>query len=111
MGIESQIIVALTSYKLASLFVGSVFAYMGYRLFMAGVWGDAGDVEAQFQDNKLVVKRAAPGTFFALFGAIVISVTIFKGLQLKDNESSISKESTIEIIEEKSDELPKKLPF
>lgn len=111
MEIESQIIVALTSYKLASLFVGAVFAYMGYRLFMSGVWGEAGDVEAQFQDNKLVVKRAAPGTFFALFGAIVISVTIFKGLQLKDNESSFSKENTVEIIEEKNNELPKKLPL
>lgn len=111
MWIESQIIVALTSYKLASLFVGLAFAYMGYRLFMAGVWGEAGDVEAQFQDNKLVVKRAAPGTFFALFGAIVICVTIYKGLELKVNESGTSKENTVEVIREKGDELPEKLPF
>ncbi|WP_206512315.1 hypothetical protein [Colwellia sp. Arc7-635] len=42
--------------------------------------GDAGSAEGSFGDNKIIVKKAAPGTFFALFGAIVICVTIFKGL-------------------------------
>jgi len=111
MQIETQIILAVTLYKLASLLAGSTFSYLGYRLFMAGVWGDAGNVEAQFKDSKLIIKRAAPGTFFALFGAVVICFTIFKELEFKDNGSNTSKESIVEIIGEKDNELPEKLPF
>ena len=111
MEIESQIIVAVTFYKVISLFVGSLFGYMGYRLFMAGIWGESGEVEAQFKDNKLVIKKAAPDTFFALFGAIVICLTIFIGLKLKDHENRSSNEKVIEIVEEKNNVLPIELPF
>lgn len=97
-GIETQIIVAQAIYKLASLFAGSMFAYMGYRLFMVGVWGEAGDVEAQFQDNKLVIKRAAPGTFFALFGALVVCVTIFRGFQLEDRGRMYQKKVLLRLL-------------
>lgn len=111
MEIDTQIIVAQTIYKLASLFAGSIFAYMGYRLFMAGVWGEAGDVEAQFKDNKLMIKRAAPGTFFALFGALVICVTIFRGFQLEDRGRNVSTNSIVEIVDDESEKLPEDLPF
>jgi hypothetical protein len=88
MEIWTQIIVALSFYKAVSLLVGLLLAYMGYKLFKAGVWGEAGDVEAHFQDNKLVVKRAAPGTFFAILGAIIICFTIFKGMELEGYNSN-----------------------
>jgi hypothetical protein len=109
--VESNAILAVVSYKLLSLLVGASFAYMGYRLFMAGIWGEAGDVEAQFKDNKIIVKRAAPGTFFALFGAIIICVTLYKGIQLNDAGSSSSTDGFIEIIKEESDGLPEDPPF
>jgi hypothetical protein len=73
-------IISLTVYKLASLVTGLLLSYMGYKLFMAGVWGNAGDAEGAFGNNKLVIKKAAPGTFFILMGAIVIGLTISNGL-------------------------------
>lgn len=79
---------SLLIYKLASLSTGVALSYMGYRLFMAGVWGSAGDAEGSFGDNKLVIKQAAPGTFFILMGAIVIGLTIAKGLSFKTNEEA-----------------------
>ncbi len=111
MDIKSQIIISLTSYKIISLMVGSIFAYMGYRLFTAGIWGHAGELEAEFGDNKLILKKAAPGTFFALFGAIIISITLYKGLEFKDYTNDYSNESYIEIIEEEKNEMPVKPPF
>ena len=111
MDIKSQIIISLTSYKIISLLVGNIFAYMGYRLFTAGIWGHAGELEAEFGDNKLVLKKAAPGTFFALFGAIIISMTLYKGLELKDHDNNSSTESYIEIVEEDKNEMPAKPPF
>ena len=78
--------VSLALYKITSLIVGLALAYMGYRLFMAGIWGNAGDLEAKYGNQRLVIKAAAPGTFFALFGTIVLAFTIWKGLELRKIE-------------------------
>jgi hypothetical protein len=79
MDTKSALVISFTIYKIAGLGVGVVFLYFGYRLFMAGLWGAAGDVEAQFRDLKILVRQAAPGTFFALFGAAIVMMTLFKG--------------------------------
>lgn len=60
---------------------GVLLAYMGYKLFMAGIWGHAGNAEAEFGNNRVLIKKAAPGTFFVLAGTIVIGITIYKGLE------------------------------
>ena len=54
---------------------------MGYRLFIAGIWGNAGEFDAQFRDAKLVIRKAAPGVFFALFGTIIVAYTVFVGIK------------------------------
>ena len=106
MSTEASIIFGVTLYKLACLFIGFGFCWMGYRLFVNGIWGNAGDFEAQFKDNKLIMKRAAPGTFFALFGAIIVSLTILKGLDFK----SYTSVGPRPIIPTKTSEEPLKLP-
>ncbi len=70
-------------YKVASLLVGLGFGYMGYRLFLAGIEQPAGELEASAGKKTLKLSRAAPGTFFALFGAAVIAATIFQGLDVE----------------------------
>jgi len=109
--IKTQIIISLTSYKITSLIVGVVFGYMGYRLFISGILGDAGQLEAANGDKKLTLKKAAPGTFFALFGAIIVSITLYKGLEFKDYIDKGVTESYVEVIESAKDEMPNKPPF
>lgn len=70
------------AYKAASLLVGLLFGYMGYRLFLAGIERSAGDLEASSGSRMIKVSRAAPGTFFALFGAAIVAVTIFQGFDV-----------------------------
>ena len=81
--IETQVILSITLYKMVSLLIGGAFSYMGYRLFISGIWGNAGSLETHYENNRLVLKNAAPGTFFALFGAIIVSITLFKGLEFE----------------------------
>lgn len=81
--IETQVILSITLYKMVSLLVGGAFSYMGYRLFISGIWGNAGSLETHYENNRLVLKNAAPGTFFALFGAIIVSITLLKGLEFE----------------------------
>lgn len=84
---------------------------MGYRLFVKGIWGHAGEMEAEFGDNKLILKKAAPGTFFALFGAIIVAITIYKGLEFENHVNAEETQSYIEVIKENIDDIPKKPPF
>ena len=100
------IVIGLTLYKIISLIVGLILTYLGYRLFMAGVWGSAGDLEGNYGNNKLVLKSAAPGTFFALFGTIVIAITIVEGLELSapDNIKAV-----LEALEQTKPKLRKNL--
>lgn len=73
----------VAAYKVASLCIGLAFGYMGYRLFLAGIERPAGDLEAASGARSLKLSRAAPGTFFALFGAAVIAATIFQGFDVQ----------------------------
>jgi len=79
---------SLLIYKIACILSGVVFSYLGYRLFVLGIFSSAGDVDVQFNDNRLILKKAAPGTFFALLGAIVIVATIIQGMNLSSSEKT-----------------------
>ena len=75
-------VVLVAIYKVVSLIVGLGFGYMGYRLFLAGILAPAGELEASTGSKALKLSRAAPGTFFALFGAAVIVATIAQGFDV-----------------------------
>lgn len=81
MNIESEIVLSITIYKLTSLLIGLLSLYMGYKLFISGVWGNAGDVDVKFENNRILVRRAAPGTFFAILGTIIVCFTVFRGMR------------------------------
>lgn len=49
--------------------------YLGYKLFIMGVTGKA-SLLVQYEKSKLQLINAAPGLFFALFGALVLAVAI-----------------------------------
>lgn len=76
---------AILIYKLICIASGVFFCFLGYRLFVLGIFGNAGDLDSQFHNTKLVLKKAAPGTFFALFGAVIIGGTIMQGLGFKES--------------------------
>jgi hypothetical protein len=108
--------IALLLYKIVSLLVGLFFAYMGYRLFMAGVWGQAGELDAQFGNNKILLKKGAPGTFFALFGTVIVAFTIWRGLDISTTTTtelnSLNKvsQSSLSKPDNNIPEIPESLP-
>lgn len=101
-------------YKLSSIVVGGVSIYLGYKLFINGIWGDSGNLSAQFQDNKILLKNAAPGTFFSVLGAIIICFSIFKGVganfetNLREYGKNKPEADTISV---KSEEIPEFVKF
>ena len=93
---------ALFIYKLVCIGSGLLVCYFGFRLFILGIFTGAGDLTSQFQSTKLVLKKAAPGTFFALFGAAVIGVSLWKGLQFEGRSQPLAKNETKTFSETKS---------
>jgi hypothetical protein len=70
-------------YRAFGILCGLISVYFGYRLFSKGIFSDAGEMDATFSNNKVLLKKAAPGTFFALFGLLIISVIGWRGLTVK----------------------------
>lgn len=73
-------IFALLIYKIICLLVGSVIVWFGYRLFSLGVFKSSGDVDMLFEKKaRILLKRAAPGTFFSAFGSVLLIATVWQG--------------------------------
>jgi hypothetical protein len=83
-----QLSLLLFFYKVFTIAAGVFITYLGYRLFVKGIFNEAGDLDLSFKNNKLIMKKAAPGTFFTLFGAIIICFAVFRGLSLESKKSS-----------------------
>ncbi|GAC15632.1 tetratricopeptide repeat protein [Aliiglaciecola lipolytica] len=80
---ESQTIVSilyLGIFRLSIITVGAISIYLGYKLFIAGIGANQGNegsgMEASMGGTTFAVKNAAPGTFFALFGVVLISAML-----------------------------------
>lgn len=87
---------AVVLFKIAIIAAGTTSIILGYKLFSRAVFSDpapeaaAGskngdgntdsDVHVRAGEYKLTVRRAAPGTLFALFGAALIGITAIRGI-------------------------------
>lgn len=79
-------LIYLGLYRLAIVLAGVAGMWLGYLLFRRGLAPDHGgsaDADASFEaavgSNTLALKGAAPGTFFALFGAGLIVAMVVTG--------------------------------
>ena len=108
-------------FRTVMIALGFGFAVLGYKLFVKGVYEKAGDLKAAWGDKNLVLKQAAPGTFFAFFGVAVIAISIIRGTGLEISEIQYSPQITkstqqnpiaIEILTEIRDSIQanKKIP-
>ena len=77
-------LMALTIYKVVTVLTGLGFAFLGYRLFIHGIFTEAGELRTNWDNRGLVLRKAAPGTFFALFGVIIVCVSLWRGLTFGD---------------------------
>jgi hypothetical protein len=82
------LIVGFTVYKIASVACGAFVCWLGYKLFVAGLWNPAGDVEAKFEKASVVIKSAAPGTFFAVLGMVLSIVSVWRGYDFQMPDGS-----------------------
>ena len=71
-------------YKIICILSGLLIIFLGYKLFIKGIFTESGEIESNWKDIKLIVKKAAPGTYFVLFGSIIVGMTVFKGFSTEE---------------------------
>jgi hypothetical protein len=68
--------------KLAPILVSGMAIYLGYKLFVLGVTGQASlSVETHSVKGQLL--NAAPGLFFALGGIVALIWSVHKGVKIE----------------------------
>lgn len=93
-------------FRLATLIVGVFCIHVGYKLFAKGVFGNSStnELNAEIAGSKFTLKNAAPGTFFGLFGVIIITTMLVQGMP--EYKTATVNPSPFEAIqEEKSDTI------
>jgi hypothetical protein len=69
------------TFKIIPLLLAGGAIYLGYRLFILGVTGQASlSVNSKGISGQLL--NAAPGLFFAVGGVITIIITVWKGVRI-----------------------------
>ena len=67
--------------KLLALLGALLCVYLGYRLFVKGVSGEA-SLKAEHNKFKVQLLNAAPGIFFALFGMAILGLSVWRQTNL-----------------------------
>ena len=69
--------------RIAAVLIGGMAIYLGYRLFlkMPEIRDSAGKLMLPW-DISIVVTRAGPGVFFALFGVVAVGAALIRPLEI-----------------------------
>ncbi len=80
---ESVIVISKTIYSIACILAGTLVCYLGYKLFVARIFNEAGELTAKYKKYEFILKRSAPGTFFIIFGSLIIIWAIYHAPNFK----------------------------
>jgi hypothetical protein len=69
-------ILYLSLWRVIVVLCGALSIYLGYRLFVIGYSQGETNMEGSFRGATVALRNFAPGTAFALFGAILIGVMV-----------------------------------
>lgn len=80
---ETVIAVGFVIHELLGLVGGLILCYFGYRLLMRRVKVHPSETRGTWNSAKFLIRNAAPGTLFAVFGAVSIWLTASNALTPK----------------------------
>jgi hypothetical protein len=75
--------------RLAGVFIGGLAIYLGYRLFLKVPERREGEGRIKLLDASIVLSRIGPGVFFALFGAAVVALSLYKGVLVETADGRV----------------------
>ncbi|HJY86254.1 MAG TPA: hypothetical protein VKE24_05395 [Candidatus Acidoferrales bacterium] len=79
---DTQLVLIGNVFRIACLMVGFGFAYLGYRLYVKGVFDKTQDINASFGDAKVALRHVAPGVVFGIAGIVVSILSVVRPIQI-----------------------------
>jgi hypothetical protein len=73
--------------RMLAIVIGGIAIFLGYRMFLK--IPESRDSEGKITlpwNINVILSRVGPGVFFALFGAGVVAVSLFKGLEISERK-------------------------
>ncbi len=77
-----KIILIGTGFRAICLASGLGFAYLGYRLYIKGVFEKSEEIKGHLGEASVVLKNVAPGVVFALFGLISGALGVIRPISI-----------------------------
>lgn len=75
--------------RILAVLLGGFSIYLGYRLFIEIPSANSSSGKVSLPgDISIFLSRVGPGVFFSLFGAAIVTVSLYQGLDLKANVST-----------------------
>ncbi len=99
---DPSIAIAAIFYRIVTVLSGFAFAYLGFRLFCLGISSKAGELKATFGENGLILRQVAPGIYFALFGTVIVGISIYRGVDISTEASGVGVTTSESASEEKN---------
>ena len=90
MDADTVIAVGFIIHQLLGLVGGLILCYFGYRLLMRRVKAHPRETRGKWNSAKVLIKHAAPGTLFAVVGAVAIWLTASSAFMPKTLRSKTS---------------------
>jgi inner membrane protein involved in colicin E2 resistance len=84
-----QLILIANIFRIMRLLVGFGFGYLGYGLYVKGVFDKTEDINASFGSAKIALRNVAPGVVFGIAGIVVAILSVVRPIKV-DQTVSIS---------------------
>jgi len=81
-------------FKTLPIFISGMSIYLGYKLFILGVTGEASlSVKTDTVSGQLI--NAAPGLFFAVGGIISLIIVVWKGVKISFGDREFGEDGRV----------------
>jgi len=75
-------------YKLTSIVIGFILMVLGYKLILKRYEKDNQNLSLTYGGIKLLLENFSTGIIFSLFGALIITISLFKGIEIQSHLTS-----------------------
>jgi hypothetical protein len=79
---DTQLVLIANVFRIVCLVAGLIFAYLGYRLYVKGVFDKTQDIQASFGNAKVALRHVAPGVVFGIAGIVVALLSVVRPIEI-----------------------------
>src|SRR5215813_8827954 len=78
---DVQIVLIANIFRVFCLIAGLGFGYLGYKLYVKGVFDKTQDIKASFGNAKVALRHVAPGVVFGVAGIIIAVLGVIRPIK------------------------------